>query len=62
MVGVSKGMLAVRHLAKKILIVVNYYGRQLAHRKHHILERASLGHSMMVGQMGAFGCRLECGI
>ena len=30
--GVSKGMLPVRHLAQKILLAVNYCGRQLARR------------------------------
>ena len=69
-------MLPVKHLAPKILIAVNYCGRQLAQRLEwaapdyhkiegaapHMLERASLACCMLGGLMGDLGCGLGRGI
>ena len=74
LLGVSKGMLPVKHVAQKILKVmaVNHSGHQLArrlgwvapayHEQDGIREHASLAFSMTGGVMSALGCRLECGI
>ena len=43
--GVSKGMLPVKHVARKILMAVNYCGRQLAQR----LGWVSPAHNQKVG-------------
>ena len=77
LLGVSEGMLPVKHLAQKILkiMAVNYCGRHLARRlgwaapaynKEKVqpcfLECTSLACSMTGSLMSALGCRLECGI
>ena len=73
--GVSKGMFAVRHLAQKILMAVDYCGRQLARilgwaapaylkekdaTPHHGASKHCLQYDGRPD--GRFGCRLGCGI
>ena len=64
---VSKGMLPVRLLAPKILMAVNYCGRQLAGRMgwaapaYHKSDGVGIASSMMGGLMGDLGCGLGCG-
>ena len=71
--GVSKGMFPVKQLHKKILMAVNYCGRQLvrrigwaasAYHKNisHFQECANIACSMTGGLMGGYGCGLGRGI
>ena len=69
-IGVSKGMLPVRHLAPKIHMAVNYCGSQLDRRlgwaapasdkkEGAILVRTNIAISMAGGMMNAVGCGLR---
>ena len=60
--GVSKGMLPVKHLAPKILMAVNYGGRQPDQKVQPLkLEGASITGSIMGYLIGTLRCGLERG-